>query len=68
VTAPKALVGGLFRARGLAPGLLERDMLKMAPAVEEATAREKTAKGENAGLRTDTPATAAAAKAIEERK
>ena len=54
--------------RGLAPSLLERDMLKMAPAVEEATAREKAAKGEKAGLRTDTAATAAAAKAIEERE
>ena len=68
MTAPRGLIGGLFRARGLAPGLLERDMLKMAPAVEEATAREKAAKGEKAGLRTDTAATAAAAKAIEERE
>ncbi len=68
VSAPKGLIGGLFRARGLAPSLLERDMLKMAPAVEEATAREKAAKGEKAGLRTDTAATAAAAKAIEERE
>ncbi|HYH60667.1 MAG TPA: SDR family NAD(P)-dependent oxidoreductase [Solirubrobacterales bacterium] len=68
VTAPKGLIAALFRARGLAPGLLERDMLKMAPAVEEATAREKAAKGEKAGLRTDTAATAAAVAAIEERK
>jgi len=68
VTAPRGLIGALFRARGLAPGLLERDMLKMGPAVEEATAREMAAKGEKAGLRTDTAATAAAAKAIEERK
>ena len=67
VTAPKGLIGGLFRARGVAPGLLERDMLKMAPAVEEATVREQAAKGERAGLRTDTAATAAAAKEIEER-
>ena len=68
VTAPKGLISGLFRARGLAPGLLERDMLKMAPAIEEATVRELAVKGEKAGLRTDTAATAAAARAIEERK
>ena len=67
VCVPKGLMGALFRARGIAPGLVERDMLKMAPAIEEATAREKAAKGQNAGLRTDTAATASAAEAIEER-
>ena len=68
VSAPKGLIGALFRARGVAPGLVERDMIKMAPAIEEATVREQAAKGGKAGLRTDTAATAAAAKAIEERK
>jgi NAD(P)-dependent dehydrogenase (short-subunit alcohol dehydrogenase family) len=67
VSVPKGLMGALFRARGLAPSLVERDMMKMAPAIEAATAREKAARGQNAGLRTDTAATAAAAKAIEER-
>ena len=43
-------------------------MLKMAPAIEEATVRERAARGQKAGLRTDTAATAAAAKAIEERE
>jgi len=66
ISAPKGLMGALYRARGLAPGLIERDMLKMAPEIEEATVRERAAKGQTAGLRTDTAATAAAAKAIEE--
>jgi hypothetical protein len=42
-------------------------MIKMAPAIEEATVRERAARGEKAGLRTDTAATAAAAKEIEKR-
>jgi NAD(P)-dependent dehydrogenase (short-subunit alcohol dehydrogenase family) len=64
IVAPR-LVGGLFRLRGLAPGALERDMLKMAIPVEEATVRERAAKGDRAGIRTDTAATAAAAKDME---
>lgn len=68
VTAPRGLLGSLFRARGLAPSVLERDMVKMAPAIEEAAGRERAAKGEQAGLRTDTAATAAATRAIEERQ
>ncbi|MDX6587207.1 MAG: hypothetical protein QOI31_1680 [Solirubrobacterales bacterium] len=67
VSVPKGLMGALFRARGIAPGLIERDMIKMAPAIEEATVRERAARGEKAGLRTDTAATAAAAKEIEKR-
>lgn len=68
VTAPKGLMGALFRARGVAPGLLERDMVKMAPEIDEVSAREKAAKGKGAGLRTDTAATAAAAQEIKERR
>jgi NAD(P)-dependent dehydrogenase (short-subunit alcohol dehydrogenase family) len=67
VTAP-GILKGLFRARGLAPSVLERDMVKMAQAVEEATAREMEAKGLAGAVRTDTPANAAAAKAIERRR
>ena len=62
VMAPRGLMGVLYRARGLAPGAIERDMVKMASAVEEATQREIASKGERAGVRTDTAATAAAAK------
>ena len=65
VMAPRGLMGALYRARGLAPGLLERDMVRMAPALEEATQREIASKGKRAGIRTDTAATAAAAKEME---
>lgn len=68
VSAPRGLMAALFRARGLVPSLIERDMMKMAPAVEAATVSERAAKGARAGLRNDTAATAAAAKAIEERR
>lgn len=63
VTAPQ-LVGALYRVRGLAPSMLERDTLKMAPEIERVTAREIEAKGKlAAAVRTDTPATQAAAAA-----
>jgi NAD(P)-dependent dehydrogenase (short-subunit alcohol dehydrogenase family) len=64
VTAP-GVIGALYRLRGVAPALLERDSLKMAPDVEAATEREIAAKGAvDAALRQDTPATAAAAAGV----
>jgi NAD(P)-dependent dehydrogenase (short-subunit alcohol dehydrogenase family) len=65
VMAPRGLMGTLYRARGLAPGLVERDMVKMAPAVEEATERQIAARGERGGMRADTAATAAAKEKID---
>lgn len=68
VSAPRGLMAALYRARGLAPSLIERDMLKMAPAIEEATQKEIASKGERAGIRSDTAATAAAAKEMGKRE
>ena len=65
ILAPRAIMSALYRLRGIAPAAIERDMVKMAPAVEEATLREIAAKGERAGVRTDTAATAAAASEME---
>lgn len=67
VVAPR-LIGALYRLRGLVPSALERDMLKMAPAVEAATVREVAAKGEAGVVRTDTEATRAVAAAVARRK
>lgn len=67
VTAPSWL-GALYRLRGL-PGLVERDAVAMAAAVDEATARDQErSAGLGGSLRTDTAASVAAAKAVEERK
>ena len=66
VTTP-GIITALYRLRGVAPALLERDAVKMAPAVEAATQREIAAKGAvDAALRRDTAATAAAAGAAAE--
>jgi NAD(P)-dependent dehydrogenase (short-subunit alcohol dehydrogenase family) len=67
VTAPR-FVAAFYRMRGLAPAVVERDMVKMAPAVEEATSRDLAQKGLEGAVRTDTAASAAAAAAIKERK
>ncbi len=67
VTSPR-VIGALYRMRGVAPAALERDMVRMAPAVDDATARDLARDGEIEGaVRTDTPASAAAAAAIKER-
>jgi NAD(P)-dependent dehydrogenase (short-subunit alcohol dehydrogenase family) len=68
VSAPRGLMEALFRVRGVAPSVIERDMVKMAPAIDAATEREHAAKGVSAGLRTDTAATAKVAQAIEEHR
>jgi NAD(P)-dependent dehydrogenase (short-subunit alcohol dehydrogenase family) len=55
--------------RGLAPGLLERTGRASAPAVEAATVRDLEAGGGlEQGIRTSTPAGAAAARQLEERQ
>ena len=67
ITAP-GMIGALYRIRGLAPGLLERDAMAMARDVEGATERDVAAQGAlDAAIRSDTPATAAAAAAAERR-
>lgn len=67
ITAPRIL-GALYRARGLAPSVLERDMVQMAEAVDAATARDLEAQGMEGAVRTDTAASAAAAAAVERRR
>lgn len=67
VTAPR-IVGTLYRVRGLAPSVLERDTMRMAPDVEAVTAREVEVRGRLAtALRTDTPALRAASEDAEQR-
>jgi NAD(P)-dependent dehydrogenase (short-subunit alcohol dehydrogenase family) len=67
VTAPR-FVGAFYRLRGLAPAVLERDMVRMAPAVEEATVRDLAGKGLEGAVRSDTAASAAATAEIKERR
>ena len=68
ITAPRFL-GALYRMRGVAPAVLERDMVRMAPAVDEASARDIAKRGEVEGaVRTDTTASAAAAARVKEAK
>ena len=61
-------MAGLYRLRGVAPGAIERDMVKMARAVDDATSRDMAKGGIEGAVRTDTAAGAAATAAIEERK
>lgn len=61
IVAPR-LVAALYRLRGLAPSLLERSTVRIAPEIEAVTAREVEAKGQlAAALRDDTEATRATA-------
>lgn len=56
------IISALYRLRGVAPALLERDAVRMAPDVEAATERDIASKGAlEAALRTDTAAASAAA-------
>jgi NAD(P)-dependent dehydrogenase (short-subunit alcohol dehydrogenase family) len=57
----------MYRLRGIPSLIGERDMFAMAEAVEQATARDLEEKGLEASVRTDTPATAAAAEQVRER-
>lgn len=67
VVSPR-FVGSIYRVRGLAPALFERDMVKMAPEIDEATLADQAAQGAlAAAVRSDTPATAAATDAVKER-
>ncbi len=67
IVAPR-IVGALFRLRGVAPAILERDMMRMAAAVEEATLADQASRdAPAAGMRTDTAANAAAAAAVDRR-
>lgn len=67
IAAPR-IVGGIYRVRGVAPSVLERDTMRMAPKVEAVTAREVERRGRlAAALRTDTAATRAAAIRVESR-
>ena len=67
ITAPR-YIGVLYRLRGVGQGVLERDMFKMAPTIDEVTARDIAEKGIEGAVRTDTAANAAATAAIKERK
>jgi NAD(P)-dependent dehydrogenase (short-subunit alcohol dehydrogenase family) len=64
--APRWL-NAVYRLRGFAGRPVERDMLEMAPLVDEVTAAEASKRGVEGALRTDTPAGAAAARAVAER-
>jgi NAD(P)-dependent dehydrogenase (short-subunit alcohol dehydrogenase family) len=66
VVAPR-YIGALYRIRGVAPSLFERDMVRMAPAVDAASERQLRDGGREGAVRTDTPATAAAARAVQRR-
>lgn len=66
VAAPP-YIGLLYRIRGLAPSLFERDMVRMAPAVDAASERQLRDGGREGAVRTDTLATAAAARAVRRR-
>jgi NAD(P)-dependent dehydrogenase (short-subunit alcohol dehydrogenase family) len=65
--APRWLYA-FYRLRGFIGRIAERDLLEMAPMVDEVTLAEVSSRGLDAELRTDTPAGAAAAQAVAERR
>lgn len=67
VMAPRFL-NALYRLRGLMGRPLERDMLVMAPLVDEVTSAEISERGVGAEMRTDTVAGTAAAEAASRRR
>ncbi len=66
IVAPR-YIGAIYRIRGLLPSVMERDMVRMAPAVDAASERQLREGGREGAVRTDTPASAAAARAVEKR-